>query len=131
MPVRGIRGATTVTADEPDLILKATQELLMSIQEANSEMKPEDIASALFTVTNDLASVFPAQAARTLGWVQVPMICANEIPVKGSLPLCIRVLIHWNTNKRMDELQHVFLRGAVALRPDLSPEQKNIMNGRN
>ncbi len=120
MPIRGIRGATTVTADEPELILKATQELLESIQEANPGMKPEDIASVLFTVTDDLASVFPAQAARTLGWVQVPLICANEIPVKGSLPLCIRVLIHWNTEKPQNEIKHMYLRDAIKLRPDLA-----------
>ena len=124
MPVRGIRGATTVTADEPELILNATQELLMSIQEANPGIKPEDIASALFTVTNDLASVFPAQAARTLGWVQVPMICANEIPVKGSLPLCIRVLIHWNTETPSKDINPVYLHDAVTLRPDLKIDSR-------
>lgn len=119
MPIRGIRGATTVTTDEPDLILTATRELLESILDANSGLKPEDIGSALFTVTNDLASVFPAQAARQLGWVLVPMMCANEIPVRGSLPLCIRVLIHWNTENTQDKVKHVYLRGAIKLRPDL------------
>jgi chorismate mutase len=119
MPIRGIRGATTVTADEPELILKATHELLESIMEANPGVKPEDIGSALFTVTEDLVSVFPAQAVRTLGWDLVPVICANEIPVKGSLPLCIRMLIHWNTEKTQNEIKHVYLRGAIKLRPDL------------
>jgi chorismate mutase len=120
MPIRGIRGATTVTADEPDQILKATHELLESILDANPGVKPEDIGSALFTVTEDLTSVFPAQAARQLGWDQVPVICANEIPVIASLPLCIRVLIHWNTDNTQNEIKHVYLRGAIKLRPDLA-----------
>jgi chorismate mutase len=119
MPIRGIRGATTVTTDEPDLILAATQELLKAILDANSGLKPEAIASALFTVTNDLASAFPAQAARQLGWEQVPVMCAIEIPVAGSLPLCIRVLIHWNTDDTQDKIKHVYLRSATQLRPDL------------
>jgi chorismate mutase len=119
MPIRGIRGATTVTADEPELILTATHELLEAIVDANSGMESEAIASALFTVSNDLVSVFPAQAARQMGWEQVPVICANEIPVKGSLPLCIRVLIHWNTENPQEKIKHVYLRGATKLRPDL------------
>jgi chorismate mutase len=124
MPVRGIRGATIVTADEPDLILKATQELLESIQEANPGIKPEDIASVLFTVTEDLRSAYPAQAARAMGWVQVPLICTNEIPVIGSLPLCIRVLIHWNTETPSKGINHVYLHDAVTLRPDLKIDSK-------
>jgi chorismate mutase len=119
MPIRGIRGATTVTADEPELILAATHELLESILDANSGLESEAIASALFTVSNDLVSVFPAQAARQMGWEQVPLMCANEIPVKGSLPLCIRVLIHWNTENPQEKIKHVYLRGATKLRPDL------------
>lgn len=119
MPTRGIRGAITVAADEPDLILEATRELLEAILASNEGMYPEDIASALFTVTDDLASTFPAEGARQIGWGLVPMMCAREIPVAGGLPLCIRVLIHWNTEKRQDEIQHVYLRGAVQLRPDL------------
>lgn len=124
MPVRGIRGATTVTADEPGLILNAAQELLESIQEANPGIKPEDIASVLFTVTEDLRSVYPAQAARAMGWVQVPLICANEIPVKGSLPLCIRVLLHWNTESPSRDINPVYLHDAVTLRPDLQIDSK-------
>ncbi len=124
MPVRGVRGATTVTADEPVLILEATNELLESILDANPELKPEDIGSAFFTVTEDLASVFPAQAARQSGWEKVPMMCANEIPVKGSLPHCIRVLIQWNTDKSQNEIKHVYLRDAIKLRPDLTTNSK-------
>ena len=97
MPTRGIRGAITVAADDPDLILQATRELLEEILSLNETMRPEDIASAFFTVTDDLASTFPAQAASQMGWGLVPMLCAREIPVPNSLPRVIRVLVHWNT----------------------------------
>ncbi len=123
MPIRGIRGATTVSADEPDLILEATRELLEAILDANASMKPEDVGSALFTVTDDLASTFPAQAARQMGWGLVPMMCAREIPVPGSLRRVIRVLVHWNTDTSQNEITHVYLRDAVKLRPDLVAAQ--------
>ena len=123
MPIRGIRGATTVTADEPDLILQATRELLEEILAENEGMRPEDVASALFTVTDDLASTFPAQGARQMGWGLVPMLCAREIPVPGSLPRVIRVLVHWNTELAQDQITHVYLREAVKLRPDLVAAQ--------
>ena len=120
MPTRGIRGATTVTSDNPDLIMQATCELLETILYENDGMQLEDIASAFFTTTEDIASAYPALAARQMGWDQVPMMCAREIPVPGSLPLCIRVLIDWNTDKEQNEIQHVYLRDAVKLRPDLA-----------
>ena len=123
MPIRGIRGATTVSADEPDLILQATRELLEEILEANEGMHPADVASALFTVTEDLVSTFPAQAARQMGWGLVPMMCAREIPVPGSLPRVIRVLVHWNTELQQNQVTHVYLRDAVKLRPDLVAAQ--------
>ena len=123
MAIRGIRGATTVSADEPDLILEATRELLEAILDANASMKPEDVGSALFTVTDDLASTFPAQAARQMGWGLVPMMCAREIPVPGSLRRVIRVLVHWNTDMSQNEITHVYLRDAVKLRPDLVAAQ--------
>jgi chorismate mutase len=123
MAIRGIRGATTVSIDEPDLILEATRELLEAILEANTSMQPEDIGSAIFTVTDDLASTFPAQAARQMGWSLVPMVCAREIPVPGSLRKVIRVLVHWNTEKLQSEITHVYLRDAVKLRPDLVAAQ--------
>jgi chorismate mutase len=124
MAIRGIRGATTVSADEPDLILEATRELLDAMLDANESMKLEDVGSAFFTVTNDLVSTFPAQTARRMGWDFVPMMCAREIPVEGSLPLCIRVLIHWNTDQAQSEISHVYLRDAVKLRPDLVNQPK-------
>jgi len=123
MSIRGIRGATTVSADEPDLILQATRELLEAILDANFEMKPEDVASAIFTVTDDLISTFPAQAARQMGWELVPMLCAREIPVPDSLSHVIRVLVHWNTEIPQSEIKHVYLRDAVKLRPDLIAAQ--------
>jgi chorismate mutase len=123
MPIRGIRGAITVPADEPELILEATRELLEAILDANGSMRPEDVGSALFTVTDDLASTFPAQGAREMGWGLVPMLCAREIPVPKSLPRVIRVLVHWNTEVAQNEITHVYLRDAVKLRPDLVAAQ--------
>jgi chorismate mutase len=119
MVCRGIRGATTVETDSPEAILTATRELLAQIVEAN-DVASEDIASALFTVTPDLKSAFPAEAARDLGWQQVPLLDAQEISVPGSLPRCIRVLVHWNTVKPQAEIRHVYLRGAASLRSDLA-----------
>lgn len=120
MLIRGIRGATTVTSDDPDLILKATCELLEAILYENSDIQLEAIASAFFTTTEDIASTYPALAARQMGWDLVPMMCAREIPVPSGLPLCIRVLIHWNTDKDQSDIHHVYLRDAVKLRPDLA-----------
>jgi len=123
MPIRGIRGATTVPSDEPELILDATRELLEAILDANEGMQPEDVGSAIFTVTEDLKSTFPAQAARQMGWGLVPMLCAREIPVPGSLPRVIRVLVHWNTELPQNEISHIYLKDAVKLRPDLVSAQ--------
>ena len=119
MTTRGIRGAITVQADQPELILAATQELLGAILRANAGLQAEDIASALFTTTDDLVSVHPALAARQMGWEHVPMMCAREIPVPGSLPHCVRVLVQWNTERAQTAIKHVYLREAVSLRPDL------------
>ena len=120
MTTRGIRGATTVTADDKEQIHLSTQELLTSILEANPALRTDDIASAVFTVTDDVAATHPALAARQIGWDLVPMLCAREIPVPDSMPLCIRVLIHWNTELPQSAVQHVYLRDAVKLRPDLA-----------
>lgn len=123
MTIRGIRGATTVAADEPDLILQATRELLEAILEENTGMQSNEVASAIFTVTDDLVSTFPAQAARQMGWDLVPMLCGREIPVPDSLPRVIRVLVHWNTEIPQSNVRHVYLRDAVKLRPDLVAAQ--------
>ncbi len=119
MTVRGIRGAITVDMDTPEHILTATRELLEAILNANPDLRCEDIASALFTVTDDLCAAYPALAARQMGWERVPMMCAREIPVPGSLPRCIRVLLHWNTDLPQEAVRHVYLREAMVLRPDL------------
>jgi chorismate mutase len=124
MSMRGIRGATTVTHNEASVILEATQELLEAILTANPTLTPEDISSALFTLTVDLNAAYPAKAARQLGWTNVPLICAQEIPVSGSLPLCIRVLLNWNTNIPQNAIRHIYLREAATLRPDLAPITK-------
>ncbi len=120
MSLRGIRGATVAAQDQPDAVLEATRQLLAEIQSANPELKPEDIASAIFTVTQDIQSVFPAQAARQIGWDRVPLMCMREIPVPGSLALCIRVLVHWNTDLPQDAIRPVYLGAAASLRPDLN-----------
>jgi len=119
MTTRGVRGATSIEIDAENEVLAATRELLTAICEANPDLNPEHIASAIFTTTEDISSIHPARAARQLGWDRVPMICAREIPVPGSLPFCIRVLIHWNTDKAQSEIKHIYLRNAVKLRPDL------------
>ena len=119
MAIRGIRGAITVSADQPEVIVAATQEMLEAILRANPGLKTEDIASAIFTTTDDLISVHPAKAARQMGWEHVPMMCAREIPVPGSLARCVRVLVEWNTEKSQTAIKHVYLREAVRLRPDL------------
>jgi len=119
LSIRGIRGATTVTEDSADAIYSATRELLLAILEANPDLRPADVASVLFTVTQDISAAYPARAARELGWGEVPLMCAQEIPVQGSLPLCIRILIHWNTCLAQNDIHHVYQREAVQLRPDL------------
>ncbi|HVA38488.1 MAG TPA: chorismate mutase [Candidatus Dormibacteraeota bacterium] len=116
---RGIRGAITVDRDDPADILAATTRLLEAITRENG-LRPEEVCSAIFTVTPDLSSTFPAEAARRLGWEKVPLLCSTEIPVAGSLPRCVRVLLHWNTDLAQHVIRHVYLDGAVALRPDIS-----------
>lgn len=129
MTIRGIRGATTVETDTKENILSATRELLKVIFESNPDLEPEDIASAIFTTTEDIVSAFPAAAARQMSWNIVPMVCAREIPVPNSLEKCIRVLIHWNTNKGQDAIQHVYLHSAKKLRPDLDTHYKSKETG--
>lgn len=116
MSVRGVRGATTVEANDREPILAATRELLELMVERNG-IRPEEVASAAFTVTADLDAEFPAFAAREIGWDEVPLICGREIPVSGALERCIRILLHWNTDRPQREVRHVFLHGARSLRP--------------
>ena len=117
MVCRGVRGATTVTIDDKEAVLRATRELLALMIRLNG-IQPEDVASATFTTTPDLVSVFPALGARQLGWLDVPLMCGHEIDVTGALPKCVRILIHWNTHKSQKEIQHVYLGDAQSLRPD-------------
>ncbi|MEK3881447.1 chorismate mutase [Paenibacillus sp. PL2-23] len=120
MSVRGIRGAITVEANEGRLIADATLAMTADLMKQN-ELDPADICSVLITVTNDLDEAFPAQAIRQLpGWELVPLMCALEVPVKGSLEKCIRLMVLVNTDKTQQEIRHVYLGGARVLRPDLS-----------
>jgi chorismate mutase len=119
MYCRGIRGATTVERNEREEIRAATTELLGLLISRN-DLRAEDVASAIFTMTDDLDAEFPAVAARMLGWSEVALMCMREIPVPGSLPTCIRILLHVNTERSASEISHVYIRGAVNLRPTFS-----------
>ena len=115
MAIRGIRGATTVKNNSRKEILDSTREMLSALARAN-RFKTADIASVIFTVTCDLSAEFPAVAARQMGWSETPLLCTNEIPVPGSLPKCIRVLIHLNTAKKQSAIKHIYLKEAKSLR---------------
>ncbi len=117
MPVRGIRGATTAEANTRPAILDAARELLTALMCAN-DLREADVASMVFTVTPDLDAIFPAAAARSMGWNAVALLDASAPRVAGDLPRCIRVLIHWNTERPANEIRHVYLRDATRLRPD-------------
>lgn len=114
---RGIRGATTVTSNDRDEILEATRELLTMMVRVNN-IEIDDIASVYLTTTEDLDATYPAFAARQLGWFDLALLCGHEMQVPDGLPLCIRVLIHWNTTKAPSELGHIYLRDAKSLRAD-------------
>lgn len=117
--VRGIRGAITVPENSPQSILAGTTELLEALLAQNNLRNYTNIASIIFSTTPDLNAAFPAAAGRELGLTQVPLICYQEIAVPGALPMCVRVLMHVNTTVAQDAIKHVYLRGAVVLRPDL------------
>ena len=124
MPVRGIRGATSVEADVAEQILAATRELLQELIRANAIHEFDEIVSAIFTTSPDLVSTYPAEAARALGMTQVPLLCASEIAVPSAkVARCIRVLLHINTDKQQSEIVHVYLREAKRLRPDMVSAQ--------
>ena len=115
--IRGVRGATTADANTRDAILAATRELLCLIIEANN-IQPDDVASAIFTTTIDLNADYPALAARALGWHDVALLCMHEMAVPHGLKQCIRILLHWNTEVAARDVKHVYLKGAIDLRPD-------------
>lgn len=118
MYCRGVRGATTVESNDREEILAATRELLALMIRQNS-IEKTDVASAQFSTTPDLDAEFPALAARQIGWCDVPLLCGHEMQVPGSLEKCIRILLHWNTDKTQKDIQHIYHRGAERLRPDL------------
>lgn len=120
MMIRGVRGAITVDSNTQESIWSATQELLQTMVERNN-IDEDDVASILFTTTPELTAAYPAKAARLFGWSRTALMGFVEADITDGLPMCIRVLIHWNTDKSMDEIHHVFLRDAVKLRPDLQP----------
>jgi chorismate mutase len=121
MLVRGVRGATTVEANSVEAILEATRELLAAMLKAN-ETDVEHVASAFFTTTVDLNAEFPAVAARDLGWTNVALMCGHEMNKPGGLPMCLRILLHVNTDKPARDIKHIYLRGARVLRPDIEGE---------
>jgi chorismate mutase len=117
MACRGVRGATTV--ESPNDAEAATAELLEALAETNG-VRPEDVAAAIFTLTEDLGDANPAGVARSHGWADVPLLQVLEQGGDTRVPRCIRVLVLWNTSAAQKEIRHVYLRGAAALRPDLA-----------
>jgi chorismate mutase len=127
MALRGVRGAIVVKEDTAEAILAATTQLLEAMLVANPALTPEEIASCFFTVTPDLSAEYPAKAARQMGWIEVPLICAQEMAVAHGLKRCIRVLIHWNTNVSAAEIEHVYLGEAAQLRPEWEFPRRNSL----
>ena len=118
MPVRAVRGATTIDNNTANEIIKETKNLLYRIVEENN-IKKDDIISIIFSTTRDINATFPAVAAREMGWTDIALMCTNEMEVPGSLKMCIRVLMHINTNVSNDKIRYVYLNGAKILRPEL------------
>ena len=124
MMMRGIRGAITVSADHPDEILKETKKLVLEMAKEN-DVEPDQVASVIISTTTDISSAFPAKAVRTIDdWTYVPVMCTHEMDVPGSMPLCIRVMLHANTAKSQQEINHIYMNDAVKLRPDLIKDSK-------
>jgi chorismate mutase len=122
MTCRGIRGAVCVKANAAESIVAATREMLERIV-ADNNLAVEDIACVIFTATPDLDTAYPARAAREMGWMTTPLLCEQEMGVKGGLPRCIRALLLWNTDLPADQIRHVYLGKARALRPDLAQRE--------
>ena len=129
MPVRGIRGATTATANTADAIIEATEELLSELVHLN-DLDPSEIASAFFTTTPDLTAEFPAHAARRLGWLEVPMLCGHDMQVQQpnarGVPMCVRVLLLYNTPRPQSAMRFSYLRGAQAIKQDLEYQKGSL-----
>jgi chorismate mutase len=128
MMFRGVRGATTADANTAEAILTATRELLQEMIKVNG-IEEEYVASVIFTTTPDLNAAFPAQVARQIGWKRTALMGAQEMDVPDGLRRCVRVLIHWNTEKSLDEIKHIYMKGSEKLRPDLYPDNKIVVNG--
>jgi chorismate mutase len=118
MPLRALRGATTIEVDEVDHLTARMVELFTELFERNG-IDHDDLVSIIFTATDDLTCTFPATAARAFGLGDVPLICARELDVVGATPLCVRVMLHLETDRDRDELHHVYQHGAANLRDDL------------
>jgi len=128
MMIRGVRGATTVPEDEAELIVTATEELLRAMIHENA-IDEEHVASVTFTTTPDLTAAYPAKAARLIGWTRTALMGMQEMDNPNGLKRCIRVLVHWNTSKTLDEVVHVYMNGAEKLRPDFFyPKNKVVLN---
>jgi chorismate mutase len=122
MMIRGVRGAITVSENSAEAIWSATQEVLQNLIDGNG-IQEDDVASIMFTTTPDFSAAYPAMAARMMGWSRTALMGFAEADIDDGLTMCIRILIHWNTNKTFDEIQHVFLQGAEVLRPDLANKE--------
>ncbi len=123
MKCRGIRGATTVESNTREALAAATKELLGKIVEANG-IRQDDVAFIFFTATQDLDAAFPAAAAREMGFTEVALECCNEMKVPGSLPRCLRITVLVNTDKSLEELEHIYIHGAETLRSWNRPSKK-------
>jgi chorismate mutase len=119
LAVRAVRGAVQISGNDQDEILAGTTELVTEVMSRN-ELSTDDVISVLFTATPDLTAEFPALAARKLGFQEVPLLCASEIDVPGAMPRVVRLMMHIETSKPRSALQHVYLRGAAALRLDIA-----------
>jgi chorismate mutase len=118
MRLRAARGAIRVPSDDGDVLLGSTERLLSALLQRN-RIDPEDLVSIMFTATEDLRAAFPAEAARRMGLGHVPLLCAQEIPVEGSMPSVIRILVHFHSDRTLGEVEHVYLDGAESLRDDV------------
>jgi chorismate mutase len=129
MPVRGIRGATTAAANTAEAIIEATDELLQELTRVN-ELDTTEICFAFFTTTHDLTAEFPAYAARRLGWVDVPLLCSHDMDVRlpnpRGVPMCIRILLLYNTERPQSAMRAVYLRGAQAIKADLDSWRSSL-----
>jgi len=122
--IRGVRGAITISKNEASEILEQTRRLVLQMAKEN-DIDPDEVASVIVSTTTDISAAFPAKAVRTIdGWTYVPVMCTHEMDVPGSMPLCIRVMMHVNTKLAQDKIQHVYMNEAVKLRPDLSQKSQ-------